>query len=215
MCASKGLIPICVARATDKQDSLICLMEFYCVDDFFPDLVLIPLTAFEHIKWHCTTGNQHAFLYKENESLLKNADAALELINHDVKGWSKYTPVIEVVRTGNGLKSLPLCPVGAFQSHHDLKTNKTIKTRYLGDPTSLLKHCSVLNAKAGQPKSVHFSFSTVHTDSNESNEAECANLSSCSFNSGENSRHRSPDVGVVCSGPMERATHHGKATNHR
>ena len=74
---------------------------------------------------------------------------ALELINHDVKGFSKYTPVIEVVRTGNGLKSLSLRPCIAFQSHHDLKTNKIIKTRFLGDPKSLLKNCSVLDTAAG------------------------------------------------------------------
>jgi len=173
-------------------------MELYCfADNFFPYLLLIPLNAFEQIQWCSTTSDQHAFLYKESKSLLENGDAALKLIKHDVKGLSKYTPVIEVVRTGNGLKSLPLCPVGAFQSHHDLKTNKTINTRLLSDHASLLKHCSVLKAKADQPRRVHFSFSTVHADSDESNEAECANLSSCSFNSGETFRHRSPDVAAT------------------
>ena len=110
----KGLIPICIAGASDKQDCLICLMEFYCVDNFFPDLMLIPLNAFEQIQWCSATGVQHAFLYKESKSLLDNSDAALKLINHDVKGLSKYTPVIEVVRTGSGLRTVPLRPIGAY-----------------------------------------------------------------------------------------------------
>ena len=68
----KGFIPICIASATDKQDCLIlgCFVEFYCADDFFPDLVPIPLIAFERIKWCSTTGHKHAFLYKETASLL-------------------------------------------------------------------------------------------------------------------------------------------------
>jgi len=172
-------------------------MEFYCVDNFFPDLLLIPLNAFEQIQWCSTTGVQHAFLYKESKSLRENSDAALKLINHDVKGLSKYTSVIEVTRTENGLKSLQLRSYKAFQSHHCLKTNKLITTRFLSDHASLLKHCSIIKAKTGQPKRVHFSFSTEHTDSNKSDEAECANLSSCFSNSGEPSRHRFPDVSAT------------------
>ena len=42
---SKGLIPICIANAADKQDCLVCSMEFYCADNFFPDLLLIPLSG--------------------------------------------------------------------------------------------------------------------------------------------------------------------------
>jgi len=91
----KGLIPICIASASDKQDCLICLMEFCCVDNFFPDLLLIPLNAFEQTQWCSTTGVQHAF--------------------HDVKGLSKYTSVIEVTRTENGLKSLQLRSYKAFE----------------------------------------------------------------------------------------------------
>ena len=80
-------------------------MEFYCADNFFPDLLLIPLNAFEQIQWCSTTGDQQALLYKESKSsLLDNGDALLKLINHGVKGLSKYTPVTEVVRTGGGLK---------------------------------------------------------------------------------------------------------------
>ena len=67
----------------------------------------------------------------------------------------------------------------------------------MSDTAKLLKHCSVLKAKAGHPKRAHFSLSTVHTDSNESNKAECANLSSCFSNSGETSRHRFPDVSAT------------------
>ena len=92
---------------------------------------------------------------------------------------------------------VPLRPYIAFQSHHNLETNETIKTRYLSDIAELLKHCSVLKAKTSHPKRVHFSFSTVHADSDESNEAECANLSSCFSNSGETSRHRFPDVSAT------------------
>ena len=186
---SKGLIPICIASASDKQGCLICLMEFYCVDNFFPDLLLIPLNAFEQIQWCSTTGVQHAFLYRESKSLRENSDAALKLINHDVKGLSKYTSVIEVTRTGNGLKSLQLRSCKAFQSHRCLETNKPITTRCLRDHDSLLKHCSIIKAKTGQPKRVHFSFSTAHTDFNKSDEAECANLLSCVPNSGGTSRH--------------------------
>ena len=121
----------------------------------------------------------------------------LKLINHDVKGLSKYTSVIEVIRTEDGLKSLPLRPYIAYQSHHNLEKNKTINTRFLSDTAKLLKHCSVLKAKAGHPKRAHFSLSTVHTDSNESNKAECANFSSCFSNSGETSRHGSSDVSAT------------------
>ena len=78
-------------------------MEFYCADNFFPDLLLIPLNALEQIKWCSTTGAQHALLYRDNDSLRENSDAALKLINHDVKGLSKYTSVIEVIRTEDGL----------------------------------------------------------------------------------------------------------------
>ena len=189
---SKGFIPLCIASASDKQDCLVCLMEFYCVDNFFPDLMLIPLNAFEQIQWCSATGVQHAFLYKESKSLRDSSDAALKLINHDVKGLSKYTSVIEVTRTENGLKTLQLRPYKAFQKHHCLKTNKLITTRCLGDHASLLKSCSIIKAKTGQPKRVLFSFSTELTDSNKSDEAECANLSSCLSNSGKTSRHRFP-----------------------
>ena len=41
-------------------------------------------------------------------------EPATGAINHDVKGLSKYTPVIEVVRTGSGLRTVPLRPAGAY-----------------------------------------------------------------------------------------------------
>ena len=44
-------------------------MEFYCVDNFFPDFLLIPLNAFEQIQWCSTTGDQHAFLYKKSSEV--------------------------------------------------------------------------------------------------------------------------------------------------
>ena len=42
---SKGPIPICIANAADKQDCLVCFVEFRCADNFFPDLLLIPLNG--------------------------------------------------------------------------------------------------------------------------------------------------------------------------
>ena len=198
---SSGFIPLCIASASNKQDCLICLMEFYCVDNFFPDLMLIPLNAFEQIQWCSATGVQHAFLYKESKSLLDNSDAALKLINHDVKGLSQYTSVIKVTRTENGLKTLQLRSHKAFKEHHCLKTNKLITTRCLGDHASLLKFCSIIKAKTGQPKRVLFSFSTELTDSSKSDKAKCANLSSCFSNSGKTSRHRLPDASASAATP--------------